>query len=223
MSQTSPVRIVVVDDHPMFRGALVQALSSGTSANGSPFELQEAGNFEELQSILATDVDIDLVLLDLSMPGASGVANLISLRGDHEDVPVIVVSARDDQATVVRSIKLGASGFISKSAGIETVREAIDCVLQGNIWHPDDIDLEADDDETTDILHQISSLTPQQTKVLVMISEGLLNKQIAFELNVSEATVKAHVSAVLQKLDVDSRTQAVIQLNKLGPDAIAAQ
>ena len=202
-----------------------QALSGGLDAGMAgvgPVTILEAGGFAQLQNLLSEEADIDLVLLDLSMPGVSGFSGLLSLRAEHAAMPVVIVSANDDPATIRRSLDLGASGFVSKSAGIETIREAISSVLRGDVWKPDDVDLATENDpEIADIVTRLSTLTPQQTRVLSMISQGLLNKQIAYELSVSEATVKAHVSAVLQKMDVDSRTQAVIQLSKLGSDAIA--
>ena len=226
MSEIDPVAtLVIVDDHPLFRGAMRQALSGGLDAGMAgigPVSILEAGNFSELQEILLEAPDIDLVLLDLSMPGVSGFSGLLSLRAEYAAVPVVVVSASDDSATVRRALELGASGFVPKSAGIETIRAAISSVLRGDVWKPDDIDLATESDpEIADLVARLSTLTPQQSKVLSMISQGLLNKQIAYELSVSEATVKAHVSAVLQKMNVDSRTQAVIQLSKLGVDAIA--
>lgn len=223
--EEATTRIVIVDDHPLFRGAMRQALSSGLDlgmGTADPVSLLEAGNFGELQSLLAEETDVDLVLLDLAMPGVSGFSGLMTLRSEYAAIPVVIVSASDDPVTVARALDLGASGFVPKSAPMETIREAITAVMEGDVWKPDDIDLSAEGDpEIADLMARLQSLTPQQSRVLSMISQGLLNKQIAYELSVSEATVKAHVSAVLQKLNVDSRTQAVIQLSKLGAGAIA--
>jgi DNA-binding NarL/FixJ family response regulator len=222
----SPVAtLIIVDDHPLFRGAMRQALSGGLDAGMAgigPISILEAGDFSQLQSQLLDNPDIDLILLDLSMPGVSGFSGLLALRAEHAAMPVVIVSANDDPSTVRRALELGASGFVPKSVGIETIREAISSVLRGDVWKPDDVDLATESDpEIAELLKKLATLTPQQTRVLSTISRGLLNKQIAYELTVSEATVKAHVSAVLQKLDVDSRTQAVIQLSKLGAGAIA--
>jgi DNA-binding NarL/FixJ family response regulator len=171
--------------------------------------------------VLANE-DIDLVMLDLSMPGASGLSGLISLRGIHPTVPLVVISAHDDAVTIRRAFDLGASGFISKSASMEAIREAVQSVLAGDIAAPVGVDLGVErDPEISDLIKRLKTLTPQQTRVLGMLAEGLLNKQIAYELGVSEATIKAHVSAILQKLGVDSRTQAVIQLAKIGGDPLA--
>jgi DNA-binding NarL/FixJ family response regulator len=212
-------KFVIADDHPLFRGALKQAIGGV----GDPGTVLEAGDFESVKRIVAEHDDVDLVLLDLSMPGASGLSGLISLRGVHAGVPLVVVSAHDDPETIRRALELGASGFISKSASMEDIRKAVETVLAGGISAPSGIDLGVEHDpEISDLIRRLQSLTPQQTKVLGMLAEGLLNKQIAYELGVSEATIKAHVSAVLQKLGVDSRTQAVIQLSKIGSEPLQA-
>lgn len=206
-------KFVIADDHPLFRGALKQALAG----MAKDIEILEAGDFEITKSIVAGNEDVDLVLLDLTMPGASGLSGLIALRGIHHSVPMIVVSAHDDPVTIRRALDLGASGFISKSASMEEIRQAIETVLGGGIVAPGNVELGAErDPEVSDLIRRLLSLTPQQTRVLGMLAEGLLNKQIAYELNVSEATIKAHVSAILQKLGVDSRTQAVITLARIG-------
>jgi DNA-binding NarL/FixJ family response regulator len=206
-------KFVIADDHPLFRGALKQAIAGLADVSS----VLEAGDFESVKAIVAANEDIDIVLLDLSMPGASGLSGLISLRGIHATVPVVIVSAHDDPETIRRALELGASGFISKSASMDDIRNAIEAVLSGEISAPGDIDLGVErDPEISDLIKRLQSLTPQQTRVLGMLAEGLLNKQIAYELGVSEATIKAHVSAILQKLGVDSRTQAVILLSKIG-------
>jgi len=207
---------VIADDHPLFRGALKEALAGV----GDVAAIHEAGDFESAKALVLANEDVDLLLLDLSMPGASGLSGLISLRGIHPTVPVVVVSAHDDPVTIRRALDLGASGFISKSASMEEIRAAVRTVLAGNIAAPVGMDLGIErDPEISDLIRRLHALTPQQTRVLGMIAEGLLNKQIAYELGVSEATVKAHVSAILQKLDVDSRTQAVIRLGRIGGDS----
>lgn len=214
----SSCRLVIADDHPLFRGALKQALADIAETT----RIVETGDFQGTKDAVADGEDIDLVLLDLAMPGASGLSGLISLRGISA-VPMIVVSAHDDPQTIRRALELGASGFISKSASIEDIRRAVETVLSGGIAAPAGVDLGAErDPEVSDLIHRLQTLTPQQTRVLGMMAEGLLNKQIAYELGVSEATIKAHVSAVLQKLGVDSRTQAVILLSKIGAEPLAS-
>jgi len=205
-------RIVIVDDHPLFRGALSQALSAAFRG----VEMVEAGSMDELTAKLADGLDVDLILLDLTMPGVQGLSGLVFLRGQHPEIPVVVVSANDDPVTIRRCMDCGASGFVPKSQPVEEIRGAVRSVLDGNVWTPPGVDLaNAGDKETSDLLARLSSLTPQQVRVLMMLGEGLLNKQIAYKLGVSEATIKAHVSAILQKLGVDSRTQAVIAVNKI--------
>ena len=205
------LRILVADDHPLVRGALKQALQGIASDDG----IAEAGTFDDVSKNLA-ETDQDLVLLDLTMPGVQGFSGLIYLRAQHPATPVIVVSGNEDRAVIRRCIEFGASGFIPKSVDVETMRAAIRAVLDGGSWTPPDVDLSTPaDKETSDLVRRLGSLTPQQVRVLMMLSEGLLNKQIAYELGVSEATVKAHVSAILQKLGVESRTQAVIAASKI--------
>ena len=212
-------KFVIADDHPLFRGALKQALAGLSNVA----TILEAGDFDSAKAIVAGNDDIDLVLLDLTMPGAAGLSGLISLRGINAAVPLVVVSAHDVAETIRRSLELGASGFISKSASMEEIRGAVETVLNGGVTAPEGIDLGVErDPEISDLIKRLQSLTPQQTRVLGMLAEGLLNKQIAYELGVSEATIKAHVSAVLHKLAVDSRTQAVILLSRIGADPMKA-
>ena len=208
----SPV-VIVADDHPLFRDAMKQAIEA--LMPNCQFLL--AGDLEELRLRLREIESADLVLLDLAMPGTSGFSGLLSVRSEFQDTPVIVVSATEDPVTIRKCVELGASGFIPKSSGAEYIAEGIRAVQAGEVWTPPNVDLDADmDPESSDLVTKIQSLTPQQTRVLSMLAEGLLNKQIAYELGVSEATVKAHVSAILLKLDVDSRTQAVIAMNRIG-------
>lgn len=215
----SPSTIIIADDHPLFRGALKQAL---IGMAGNP-EVVEAGDFEAARAAAQANPNADLLLLDLAMPGVSGLSGLISLRAEFQSLPVVVVSASDDAATIRRALDLGASGFISKSASIEEIREGIATVLDGNIYTPGGyVRGPEQDSEVADLIARLRTLTPQQSRVLGMLAEGLLNKQIAYELGVSEATIKAHVSAILLKLNVDSRTQAVIQLGKIGNAQAAA-
>ena len=208
---------VIADDHPLFRGALKQALAG----MGEGSRVLEAGDFDSVKSLIAENGDVDLVLLDLTMPGASGLSGLVALRGIDSAVPVVIVSAHDDPAVIRRALELGASGFISKSASMEQIRHAVQAVIDGGVVTPEGVDLgEEGDAEVSDLIARLQTLTPQQTRVLGMLAEGLLNKQIAYELSVSEATIKAHVSAVLQKLGVDSRTQAVIRLSRISTDPL---
>ncbi len=204
--------ILIADDHPLFRGALKQAVAG----LGGEQSIVEAGDFEAARKAASENPDADLMLLDLAMPGVSGFSGLMALRAEFPHLPVVVVSASDDGTTIRRALELGASGFISKSSGLDDIRAGIKTVLDGGIWTPEDYGGgQESDPEVADLIHRLRSLTPQQSRVLAMLAEGLLNKQIAYELGVSEATIKAHVSAILLKLNVDSRTQAVIQLGKI--------
>ncbi len=216
MTETPPHHLLIADDHPLFRGALREAVS-GLFGRA---EVGEAGTFEEVTELLERSGggsgDVDLILLDLSMPGVRGFSGLMYLRAQYPGLPIVVVSSNDDPAVIRRCMEFGASGFIPKTLGIDAMRQAISHVLQGEVWTPPDVDLHRPSDvETSAMIARLSSLTPQQVRVLMMLSGGLLNKQIAFELGVSEATVKAHVSAILQKLGVESRTQAVIAAGRI--------
>jgi DNA-binding NarL/FixJ family response regulator len=199
-------RLLIADDHPLFRGALREAVSGLFEKP----DIAEAGSFEDVTRQLERGAEIDLILLDLSMPGVRGFSGLMYLRAQYPSVPIIVVSANDDPAVIRRCMDFGASGFIPKTLGVEAMRAAIARVLEGGLWTPPDIELGPSDEPTAGMIARLALLTPQQVRVLMMLSEGLLNKQIAYELGVSEATIKAHVSAILQKLGVESRTQAVI-------------
>jgi DNA-binding NarL/FixJ family response regulator len=206
------ITVLIADDHPLFRGALKQAISGAWPEA----VVTEAGSFGEVNDSLTSGPSADLILLDLNMPGMQGFAGLAYLRASHPDVPVLVVSANEEQQVMRRCIEFGASGFLPKTQGIEAMRTAIRTVIEGGSWTPPDYNPAAPvDREAADLTRRMTSLTPQQVRVLMMLSEGLLNKQIAFELTVSEATVKAHVSAILTKLGVDSRTHAVIAAAKI--------
>ena len=209
----SHTKLIIADDHPLFRGALrgaIEAFMPGCA-------IREASGLDDLNTLLADERDVDLLLLDLAMPGAQGFSGLIYLRAQFPDVPIVIVSASEEPIVIRRAVEFGASGFIPKSLDTDGIGNAIRTVLSGDIWAPPDVDLDtAEDRELVDLVRRIGRLTPQQMRVLMMLSEGLLNKQIAYELSVSEATVKAHVSAILQKLGVDSRTQAVIAASKIG-------
>jgi DNA-binding NarL/FixJ family response regulator len=213
MRYMTDYRFIIVDDHPLFRDALSQALR--TCFAGA--EILEAGSLDELTDRLAAAGETDLVLLDLTMPGVQGLSGLVYLRAQHPEVPVVIVSASDDTATIRQCLDCGASGFIPKSQPVERIREAIRRIIDGEVWLPPDVDVNnLPPAESAELVSRLSTLTPQQVRVLMMLGEGLLNKQIAFKLGVSEATIKAHVSAILQKLGVDSRTQAVIAISKIG-------
>jgi len=212
-------RVIIVDDHPLFRVALKQALSGAFKG----IKLDEAGTLDAVTAHLDRDSDVDLVLLDLKMPGVQGLSGLMFLRAQYPAIPIAIVSASDEPHIIRRALDLGASGFIPKSLAVEEMRRAIAAILEGGIWAPEGLDAASAADREGDALAQrVATLTPQQMRVLMMLKEGLLNKQIAFQLGVSEATIKAHVSAILQKLDVGSRTQAVIAAARIDGEGHAA-
>ncbi|QYK00156.1 response regulator transcription factor [Shewanella psychrotolerans] len=212
------LNIIIADDHPLFRNALRQALS-GSFANTNWFEADSA---DALQALLEqTETNYDMVLLDLQMPGSHGYSTLIHLRTHFPELPVVVISAHEDAMTISRAVHYGSAGFIPKSASMETLADALTAVLYGDMWLPENIELqEIDEDATDQMATKLADLTPQQYKVLQMFAEGLLNKQIAYELGVSEATIKAHATAIFRKLGVRNRTQAVIALQQLEMDKI---
>ena len=209
--------VIIAEDHPLFRDALKQTLATSLAGIG----FTEVGSVEKLLDALAAHPSIDLVLLDLKMPGEKGAASLsgltglMYLRSQHPEIPVVIVSASDNPSMIRRCANLGAAGFISKSLPVDKIRLAVKTILDGGIWFSDEMQRNGGGDELGDLATRLATLTPQQVRVLSMLGQGLLNKQIAYELNVSEATVKAHVSAILQKLGVDSRTQAVIAVNRI--------
>ena len=205
---------MIADDHPLFRGALREA--RGRACSTAPTSPKRAPS-RRCPKLLDKGGEVDLILLDLTMPGVRGFSGLMYLRAQYPSVPVVVVSANDDPSVIRRCMDFGASGFIPKTLGIEQMRDAIKRVLGGGVWTPPDVDLTGGVGRASRpaLMARLATLTPQQVRVLMMLSEGMLNKQIAYELSVSEATVKAHVSAILQKLGVDSRTQAVIAAAKI--------
>ncbi len=196
----------------MVRRALAEALSQ---VLGAGCRVSEAGSLSAARVALAAE-DIDLLLLDLTMPGMDGVLGLSGLRADFPAVPILVVSAIEDGATIRQVLEFGASGFLPKSAPVGAIGEAVRAVLAGDLWLPSSIEKPPAAPDT-DIAARVAELTPQQRRVLDLLSEGKFNKQIAFELQVTEATIKAHLSQIFRKLGVHSRTQAVIVARRLNP------
>ncbi len=213
MTSGSKSTFIVADDHPLFRDALIHAIENCV-ANA---EIVEADSLDSLQAAVEANPSADLLFLDLSMPGVSGFSALAYMRSNHESLPTVIVSAMDDPAVIRRAIQHGASGFIPKSSPISTLERGIRAVLDGEVWLPDGINLQDDglDHGEAQIAEALGSLTPHQFRVLMMLSEGLLNKQIAYQLGVSEATIKAHVTAILKKMHVTNRTQAVLAVQQL--------
>jgi DNA-binding NarL/FixJ family response regulator len=208
-----PDTVIVADDHPLFRAAIKEALTTGDGRT----RFLEANSLESLQQLVDEHHDVDLVLLDLHMPGVTGFAGLIYLGKHYPSVPVVIISANEDPVVIRRALDHGAAGFIPKSSSMETIREAIAAVLMGEIWSPPQSRSSQTGSQASemDMAERMARLTPQQFKVLMMMSQGLLNKQIGYELSVSEATVKAHVTAIMSKLGVNNRTQAVLAAERL--------
>lgn len=204
-------RIIIADDHPLFRSALAHAVGKVWSEAA----IIEASSAAEARAALAEGA-VEALLLDLHMADSTGLSVLMDLRQDYPALPIVIVSASEEPRVAAAAAQLGAAGFIPKSASLDAMREGLSAVQGGDGWFPE-VNAGADDD-----LARIASLTPAQRRILAAIRQGLLNKQIAYELSVSEATIKAHVSAILLKLNVDSRTQAVIQLGKIGSAQAAA-
>ncbi|MGL6261263.1 response regulator [Vibrio sp. WXL103] len=205
----STYTIIIADDHPLFRNALFQSIHMAIGG----VTLLEADSLDALLSVLDKESEPDLLLLDLKMPGANGMSGLIQLRAEYPELPIVVVSASEEPAVVTQVKSHGAYGFIPKSSDMRTLVAALNQVLAGEPYFPAELITNAA--ACADLAEKIATLTPQQYKVLGMLSDGLLNKQIAYELNVSEATIKAHMTAIFRKLEVKNRTQAVILLQEL--------
>jgi DNA-binding NarL/FixJ family response regulator len=207
--------LLIADDHPLFREAL-----RGAVARELPqARLREADNVDALYRLVDAEPDADLLLLDLNMPGAQGFSALVHLRALHPQLPIVVVSAREEPVVMRRALDHGAVGFIPKSADARALGEAIAAVLAGDRWAPASaLGAPAATPDEHDAAQRLRELTPQQFRVLQMLGSGLLNKQIAYDLGVSEATIKAHVTAILRKLGASNRTQAVLIAGRLALD-----
>ena len=202
-----PLSFLIADDHPMVRDALASAL--GQAFAGAT--IATADTLPRVQAALDDQPETDALLLDLDMPGMDGLTGLGLLRADYPTVPIIVVSAARDAGVPRRVHDLGASAYIDKSASLEEIAETVRAVLEGEILTPPEAGLGAGDT----FAQRAKQLTPQQWRVLALMVQGDQNKQIAYKLGVGEATVKAHVTVILRKLGVRSRTQAVIEARGL--------
>ena len=217
-------QILIVDDHPLFRDALKGAVAQACPES----ELVEADSVATMFEALEQHAETDLLLLDLNLPGAYGFCTLAHLRGSRPELPVIVVSAMDDPKTVRQALALGAHGFISKSSDAREIGNGIRAALRGEYIYPPGIRLDGDrptDGPALDLADRLSQLTAQQFRVFGMLCMGRLNKHIARELQITEATVKAHMTAILRKLGASNRTQAVLIAGPLMADTgqISAQ
>jgi DNA-binding NarL/FixJ family response regulator len=206
--------VLIVDDHPLFRAALKGAVATACAT----CEFIEADSVAGLFDALEEHPHTDLLLLDLNLPGAYGFCALAHLRGSHPELPVIVVSATDDLRTVRQVLAFGAQGFVSKSADAGTIGRNVSSVLRGEYVSPAGLRADAEpeaDVAALDLAHRLAQLTAQQFRVFSMLCSGRLNKQIAYELQITEATVKAHMTAILRKLGAANRTQAVLLAGRL--------
>jgi DNA-binding NarL/FixJ family response regulator len=220
MQATTGLSFVIADDHPMVRDALASALRGAYPDATLAF----AGSFTEAQAALNGAPDADLLILDLDMPGMHGLAGLAALRSAYPAVPVAIVSATTNPAAMRQAIEMGAVGFIPKLSPSERFLEVIRAILGGAVWLPPEASDPALAPQDRDVAARIARLTPQQHRVLWLMAEGKANKVIAYEMQISEPTVKAHVTEILRKLGATSRTQAVIAAQRLAlePRAVGA-
>lgn len=220
-------RVLMAEDHPLFRDALRRVLDQRLGSEASPLEVVETGTVDELLSLIGTDDAFDLVMLDLFMPGAQGLSHLVSLRARMPDTPIIVFSSVNDPKVVRQTITCGAAGFIPKSAPQDEIAHALEVVMGGGVFLPQRFQAELDaaalrprarwEAEEEDR----GKLTGRQVAVLELVAAGKANKTIAYELGISEITVKTHVTAILRKLRVTSRGQAIVMFQKrLTEDAL---
>jgi DNA-binding NarL/FixJ family response regulator len=207
------LRLLIADDHPLYRDALSSALAS----HFDPLEIIEASDLTETVDLLHQNPNIDLLLLDLHMPGSGDLFGLIHIRKIFPELPVTVISGLEDRNIVSKVINVGALGFIPKTTRSSEIAEAVKTMLEGDVWLPqsfasNEVEL---DSEFAELADKVSSLTPAQYKVLCFMRDGLLNKQIAYNLDIATATVKAHVTAIFKKLHINNRTQAVLIASQL--------
>ncbi len=199
-------KVVIADDHPLFRTALRHTLSATLTG-----QILDAESFAQLMTILGQEPQIELVFMDLNMPGNQGLTGLTAIRNLYPDVLVIIVSANEQVSVIERAMSFGACAYVPKSAPLPEIIRAVETVLGGDSWLPPHLGVAlagSGNPLHKDFAQKLAQLTPQQFKVLRCIADGLLNKQIAYELDVQETTIKQHVSAILRKLGVINRTQA---------------
>lgn len=206
------ITLLIADDHPLYRDALRGALSSSIAE----LTLLEASDLAQTVDVLENS-DIDLLLLDLHMPGSQDLFGLLHIRKLFPDIPVAVVTGTEDPAIISKIVGVGALGFIPKTTSSANIADAVNAILDGDVWLPEAVSgqIEEVDAEFSQLADQVSSLTPSQYKVLCYMRDGLLNKQIGYNLDIAEATVKAHVTAIFKKLGINNRTQAVLIASQL--------
>lgn len=217
--------VMIADDHPLFRAALCQVISSLFTEH----QILEVSTLDEARELVggsadehgdragSSDIDLDMILLDLNMPGSVGFSGLVELRNAAPEVPIVVVSAATAPSTIRDSITYGAAGFVPKSFSPSQIGDALRLVMDGQVFLPFDLaEPRGDGSEPATKLHdRVSALTPGELRVFELLAKGKSNKIIAYELGIKESTVKAHITAILRKLHVFSRTQAVIAAREL--------
>ena len=207
-------RVLLADDHPLFR----QALRAAISRAQPDLVIEEVGTLQAARAALSKGEDFALILLDLKMPDCGGFSGLLCLRSEYPQIPILVVSGSESPVTVSKTVALGAAGFIPKSSTVSEISEALEAVLAGDIWTPASTPAA----QVPQFVDTIASLSPAQLRILMALQRGLLNKQIAHEMGVTEATVKAHMTIMFRKLGVSNRTQALIAAQALSLDGETA-
>lgn len=216
------INLLIADDHPLYRDALRGALNT----HMDNVNIQEASDMSQAMAVLNNDADIDLLLLDLHMPGSQDLFGLIHIRKTFPDLPVAVVSGTENTDIIGKIIDVGALGFVPKTTDAATIATAIQTMIQGDVWLPERFNSNLTDNEQnsefSELADKVASLTPAQYKVLCMLRDGLLNKQIGYNLGIAEKTVKAHITSIFRKLSISNRTQAVIIATQLQLEAPTA-
>lgn len=216
-------RFLIVDDHPLFR----EALESAICLVNPQAEILQAASIDDALTVLAARQGIDLILLDLSMPRTTGLSGVLRVRNAFPKIPVVIISGYEDHRIVSGVLALGVSGYIPKSISKRELANSISEVLRGSIYLPETYrDVATERRQKTsdrDLLMRLRNLTPQQLRVLDLIREGLQNKQISYELGISETTVKVHVSDILRKLKVFSRTKAIIEVSRINFSSLMSE
>ena len=217
-------KVLIADDHPLFRDALKEIVSRVFAMRGWDLVCLQAGERDEVIATAQSHDDLDLILLDLFMPGATGLAELVALRSILPAVPVVIVSLLDDAATVRQALACGAAGYVPKTSSKELIAAALQTVLAGGVYVPRELlaELQTGTTMASGAEEEGGPLTPRQLAVLSLLANGKSNKQIARELSISEMTVKAHMTAVMRKLGVSTRAEAIVIFRRDRPKISAA-